>query len=50
MTWLTLGASAIAFSAAARNHANPVKQVSDLATKQLPALQEHLATAESLHK
>jgi putative membrane protein len=34
----------------AQTHANPNQQVSDLATKQLPALREHLATAESLQK
>jgi len=33
-----------------QTHANPNKQVSDLATQQLPALREHLATAESLQK
>ena len=34
----------------AQTHANPNKQVSDLATQQLPALRAHLATAESLQK
>lgn len=34
----------------AQTHANPNRQVSDLATKLLPVLREHLATAESLHK
>ena len=34
----------------AQTHANPNKQLADLATKQLPALRAHLATAESLQK
>jgi putative membrane protein len=34
----------------AQTHANPNKQLADLATKQLPVLRQHLATAESLNK
>lgn len=34
----------------AQTHANPNKQLAELATKQLPALRQHLATAESLNK
>jgi putative membrane protein len=34
----------------AQTHANPNKQISDLASKQLPVLREHLARAESLRQ
>ena len=34
----------------AQTHANPNKQLSDLAAKALPVLREHLATAESLQR